>query len=158
MVWKFDLNKLLIEQFFNLQQQNILIKTIVCSSIIYIWCAHKLNIRDFFFQNFNTFNFFQFFKILIAWTGLISSLFRLWTQATSLRCFSNSTSHSVRTLWSIWLNFCMTVRFFIMHLIRIQFTAKSTKMGVTFACKFLIIFLLGHAQFSEHTPECDFNT
>jgi transcriptional regulator with AAA-type ATPase domain len=74
MVWKFALDKLLKEQFFNLLQKNISIKTI-WSSIIFIWCAHKLNIRDFFlFKIFNTFNFFQFFKILIAWTGLISSL------------------------------------------------------------------------------------
>jgi hypothetical protein len=71
-VWKFDLDKLK-EQFFYLLQQNILIKTI-WSSTIFIWCAHKPNIRDFFFKIFNTFNFFKFFKILIAWTGLISSL------------------------------------------------------------------------------------
>jgi hypothetical protein len=76
-VWKFDFDKLFKEQFFNLLQQNILIRTI-WSSIIFIWCAHKINIRDFFFKIFNTFNFFQFFKILIAWTGLISSLLPTW--------------------------------------------------------------------------------
>jgi hypothetical protein len=71
MVWKFDLDKLLKEQFFNLLQLNILIKTI-WSSLIFIWCAHKLKIRDFFVKIFNTFNFFQFFKILILnWFDLI---------------------------------------------------------------------------------------
>jgi hypothetical protein len=74
-VWNFDN---LIWQFFNLLKQNILIKTI-WSSIIFIWCARKLNIREFFFKIFNTFNFFQHFQDLdcLNWFDLIPSYNRL---------------------------------------------------------------------------------
>jgi hypothetical protein len=41
--------------------QKILIKTI-WSSIIFMWCAHKLNIRDFFFQNFQLVQLFSIFS------------------------------------------------------------------------------------------------
>jgi hypothetical protein len=54
--------------------------------------------------------------------------FRLCTQAACLRRFSNSTNHSIRTLWSIWLIFYMTFIFLIMHLKLIYLTSKSTKM------------------------------
>jgi hypothetical protein len=55
--------------------KNILIK-IIWFSIIFIWCAHKLNIRDFFFQNLQHVQLFSIFQDLdcLNWVDLIPIL------------------------------------------------------------------------------------